>query len=53
VTSLAPILLLGLAGFSFGGAYAMFAQRKPMWSVAVLGVFGAMCLTAGWLYLVS
>jgi len=53
VNSLAPVLLFGFAGFAFGGTYAMFVQRKPLWSVAVLGVFGAMCLIAGWLYLWS
>ena len=53
MNSLAPVLLFGLAGFTFGGAYALFTQRKPMWSVVLLGVFGAMCLIAGWLYLIS
>lgn len=49
--SIAPVILLGLAGFSFGGSYALFVQRKHRWSAALVGLFGVLCLVAGWLYL--
>ena len=49
--TVAPVLLLGLAGFCFGGAYAMYTQRKPLWSSILLAVFGLLSLAAGVLYL--
>jgi hypothetical protein len=49
--SLTPVLLLGLAGFSFGGSYALYIQRKPLWAPVLVGLFGLLCLVAGWLYL--
>lgn len=46
-----PILLLGVAGFCFGGAYALATQRKPWWIVVIVVVLGVLALVAGWLYL--
>lgn len=51
VSSAWPIVLLGLAGFCFGGAYALVSQKKPWWVVAMVVAFGLMCLVGGWLYL--
>ncbi len=45
------LVMFGLAGFAFGGAYALFSQRKPLWAPALVAVFGVLCLVAGWLYL--
>jgi len=51
VSSLPPIVLLGLAGFCFGGAYALVTQKKPWWVVVLVAAFGVLCLAGGWLYL--
>ena len=51
MSTLAPILFLGLAGFCFGGAYALHSQGKPIWATALVAAFGLLCLAAGWLYL--
>ena len=48
--SVAPVLLLGLAGFSFGGTYALYSQQRPIWVMVLLSLFGLLCLLAGWLY---
>ena len=48
---LLPVLLFGLGGFAFGGVYALFTQRRPLWLTAVVAVFGVLCVVAGWLYL--
>ena len=48
---LLPVVLFGAAGFAFGGAYALFTQRKPLWASVLVGLFGFLCLVAGWLYL--
>jgi hypothetical protein len=46
-----PVVLLGLAGFCFGGAYALASQKKPWWAVALLVGLGLLSLAGGWLYL--
>ena len=51
MSTVLAVVLLALAGFCFGGAYALFSQRKPLWTVGLLAVFGALALAAGWLYL--
>jgi len=51
MTSVMAVGLLALAGFCFGGAYALVVQRKPTWSVALVGTIGALSLAGGWLYL--
>ena len=51
MSTLLPVLLFGAAGFAFGGSYALFTQRKPWWITTVVGVFGLLCLVAGYLYL--
>jgi hypothetical protein len=51
VNTLLPILLLGVAGFAFGGVYALFSQRKPMWITGLVALFGVLSLVAAWLYL--
>jgi dienelactone hydrolase len=51
VSTLVPVLFLGLAGFCFGGAYALHAQRKPIWSTGLVAALGLFCLAVGWLYL--
>ncbi len=50
-SSVVPVLLLGVAGFCFGGAYALFNQKKPWWSIALVALFGLLSLAAAWLYL--
>jgi hypothetical protein len=50
-SSIVPVLLLGLAGFCFGGSYALFSQQKPWWAVGLVTLFGLLSLAAGWLYL--
>ena len=45
------MFMLGLAGFAFGGVYALFTQRKPWWVTGLVGLFGVLCLVAAWLYL--
>jgi hypothetical protein len=50
-SSIAPVLLLALAGFCFGGAYALFSQKKPWWAVGLVTGLGLLSLVAGWLYL--
>jgi hypothetical protein len=42
--------MLGLAGFAFGGVYALFTQRKPLWVTGLVALFGVLCLVAAWLY---
>jgi hypothetical protein len=51
MSSVLAVVLLAFAGFCFGGAYAFFSQKKPLWMVALLVMFGALSLAAGWLYL--
>lgn len=51
MSTLLPVLFLGLAGFCFGGAYALYSQRKPFWSTALVAALGLLFLAAGWLYL--
>ena len=51
VSGVWPILLLGTAGFCFGGAYALVTQKKPWWIVGVVVALGLLALAAGWLYL--
>lgn len=51
MSSVLPVLLLALAGFCFGGAYALYAQKKPWWAVGLVTALGALALAAGWLYL--
>jgi hypothetical protein len=46
-----PVLLLGVAGFAFGGAYSLYTGRKPLWSAVVVALFGLLALVAGVLYL--
>lgn len=46
-----PLVLFGLAGFSFGGVYALHTQGKSLWITGLVGVFGVLCVVAGWLYL--
>jgi hypothetical protein len=43
--------MLGLAGFAFGGAYALISQRRPLWVTGLVALFGVLCLVAAWLYL--
>jgi len=51
MSSVLPVLLLALAGFCFGGAYALYSKRKPLWAVGLLVALGALSLVGGWLYL--
>ncbi len=51
MTSLLPLVLFGAAGFAFGGVYTLVTQRKPLWVSGLVGLFGVLCLVAGWLYL--
>jgi dienelactone hydrolase len=51
VTSVLPVVLLALAGFCFGGAYALATQKKPWWAVVLVAALGLLSLTGGWLYL--
>ncbi len=51
VSSALPVVLIGLAGFCFGGVYALVTQKKPWWVVALVAAFGVLCLAGGWLYL--
>jgi hypothetical protein len=51
VETLMPVLLLGVAGFAFGGAYSLYTARRPVWSAVVVAVFGVLALVAGVLYL--
>jgi FtsH-binding integral membrane protein len=51
MNSVLAVLLLATAGFCFGGAYAMFTQKKPLWSVILLVLLGTVALAGGWLYL--
>jgi hypothetical protein len=50
VNSLLAVVMLGLAGFAFGGVYALFTQRKPLWVTGLVALFGVLCLVAAWLY---
>lgn len=49
--SVLAVVLLALSGFCFGGAYALYSQRKPRWSVALVIGIGLLALAGGWLYL--
>ena len=49
--TLMPVLLLGVAGFAFGGAYSLYTARKPWWSAVAVVLFGVLALVAGVLYL--
>ncbi|MEO8106411.1 MAG: hypothetical protein ABI720_03755 [Actinomycetes bacterium] len=51
MSSVVPVALLALAGFCFGGAYTLAAQKKPWWVVSLVAAFGVLSLVAGWLYL--
>jgi len=51
MTEYLSVLFFALAGFCFGGAYAFYTGRKPVWSAVLLVVFGVLCALAGWLYL--
>ena len=51
MSTVAPILLLGVAGFCFGGVYALYTQRRPVWMVLLLALFAVLCAVAGLLYL--
>jgi hypothetical protein len=50
-SSVLPVILLALAGFCFGGAYALFSQKKPWWVVGLVAMIGLLSLAAGWLNL--
>lgn len=51
MSSALPVLLLALAGFCFGGAYALYNQKKPLWVVGLLVLLGLLSLAGGWLNL--
>jgi 4-hydroxybenzoate polyprenyltransferase len=51
VETLTPVLLLGLAGFAFGGAYSLYTGRKPVWVAVIVGLLGVLALVAGVMYL--
>lgn len=46
-----PVVLLGLAGFCFGGAYALHSQKRPLWMTGLVGLIGLLSLGAGLLNL--
>jgi hypothetical protein len=46
-----PVILFGVAGFAFGGAYSLYTQNKPVWSAVLVGGFGVLAAVAGVLYL--
>jgi hypothetical protein len=52
VSSLLPILLLGVAGLLVGGAISMRRQGAGVVPVTVLGVLGTVSAVAGvlWMY---
>lgn len=51
MTTFLPILFFAAAGFCFGGAYAFYTGRKPLWSTLLLVLLGLLFALAGWLYL--
>jgi hypothetical protein len=51
MSSVLPILLLGLAGLFVGGAISMFRQGASRAPVIVLGLLAAVSATAGVLWL--
>jgi hypothetical protein len=51
VSTLLPVVMLGLAGFLIGGAYSMQRQGRPTPVVVVMVVAGVMCGVVGALYL--
>ena len=51
MSSLLPILLLGLAGLFVGGAVSMYRQKSGLVPIVVLGVLGAVSATAGVLWM--
>lgn len=51
MSTVIPVLLLGLAGFAFGGAYSLYTQRKPIWTALLVAAFGVLAAVAGVLYL--
>lgn len=51
MTEYLSVLFFALAGFCFGGSYAFYTGRKPVWSAVLLGVLGLLFVLAGWLYL--
>ena len=46
-----PVILFGVAGVAFGGAYALYTQNKPVWTAVLVGFFGVVAVVAGVLYL--
>lgn len=47
MSSVGPVLLLAFGGFLWGGAYSLYSQKKPRWSVALLAVLGVLAVVAG------
>lgn len=51
MASALPVVLLGAAGFAFGGVYSLYSQHKPWWAIALLAVIGVLFAVGGVLYL--
>jgi hypothetical protein len=51
VTTVLPIVLIGLGGFLIGGVISLWRKSAP--TAVVLGVFAAACIVGGIAWLVS
>ena len=53
MSSLLPVLMLGVAGLLVGGAVSLYRQKAGPVPVVVMGVLGAVAATAGVLWMVD
>ena len=51
LTDLLPIVLIGFGGFMFGGVFSLWKKSVP--AAVLIGVFAAMCVLGGVLWLIE